>query len=254
MCHNARCLRRDRARGRGMVDRLGRGGVRRERAGKDEGITSHLIAANFSGSDRVRKQGPQEQMKRWLASLVLLVAACGARAYEVENGEWHGFKVTADNLVWIATPDHRKIQVTNIPFVAKVEGGGFYSIPPIEPIRCTWDPSHTWLGIFITVRQVTEAYVFNLKTETLISRWKCDYSRYPAWFGEPQWFTHTRPIRWSGNRLFCDSLVRFKSGGERHLPEVATIHDDWVECEVLDNEDQGETHIARRLTGAWRNK
>jgi hypothetical protein len=97
--------------------------------------------------------------------------------------------------------------------------------PPVEPILCTWDPAHTWLGIFITVKQITEIHFFDLRTRSLLQP-DSKAPKYPDWFGKPQLFTHTKPVKWDGNKLLLDSVVKFRDGSTRHLPEKRIINGD----------------------------
>jgi len=158
---------------------------------------------------------------KYLPLLCLVIAFFSdAKAYEVENARQQGFVVNADDYVYITTPDNKRIQVTQIPFV-----GDDYSIPPVEPILCTWDPSQTWLGIFITVKQTTEIHLFNLKTRTMLTA-ETDWSSYPDWFGKPQIFAHTKPVKWNGNKLLADTLVKFRDGTTRRLPETLIVNGD----------------------------
>jgi hypothetical protein len=168
-------------------------------------------------------------MKALVLLLIVISTFFNAKAYEVENGKQQGFTVSADNLVYITTPTNEKIQVTKVPFVGE-ENGYHYSIPPVEPILCMWDPSHTWLGIFITVsqttkRQTTEIDLFNLRTKLLLTA-ETDRSKYPAWFAKPQWSVTDKPVRWSGNKLFVDTLVKFRDESTRHLSKTIVINGD----------------------------
>ena len=160
---------------------------------------------------------------KWLVLLFVVASvSLSARAYEVQNGKQQGYDVVADNFVYIITPDKQKIQVTTIPFV-----GNDYQIPPVEPILCTWDPDRKWLGIFITVKQITEIHFFNLKTNSMLHPLPVDWSQYPKWFGaKRQLFTHTKPVKWTGNKLVLDTLVKFRDGTEKHLTEFIVINDD----------------------------
>jgi len=152
--------------------------------------------------------------------LIAIGSLLNAGAYEVENGKQQGFTVSADNFVYITTSTGEKIQVTQITFVTPE-----YSIPPVEPILCTWDPSHTWLGIFITVKQITEIHLFNLQTNSLL---KADptFYKYPDSFNKSQSFAHTKPLKWSGNKLFADTYVKFRDGDTKHFPVTIIINGD----------------------------
>jgi len=165
----------------------------------------------------------KRMITKWLALPLVALSVCfSAKAYEVQNGKQHGYSVIADNFVYIITPGNQKIQVTTIPFVE-----ANYSMPPVEPILCTWDPSGQWLGIFITVKQITEIHLFNLKANSMLHSLPVDWTKYPKWFSEKkQLFTHTKPMKWDGNKLILDSLVRFRDGTENHLTEFIVINGD----------------------------
>lgn len=163
-------------------------------------------------------------MKRrdFVAAVVLTGAIFGAiaRGYEVSNSENQGFKVTAEDYVYITTPDGQKLQITDNPFV-----GDGYSLPPIGPVICSWAPNRKWVGIFIFADKGTAIYVFDLTRKKLLMAQR-DWKQYPSWFGQPQLFDQDKPVSWSGNKLSVDSLIKFRNGTARHLPQEVVVDGD----------------------------
>jgi hypothetical protein len=152
--------------------------------------------------------------------LILIAMIRQAAAYDVEDSKSGGFSVSASKFVYIKAPDGTMFQVTKFPFV-----GDGYSLPPRGPIICAWDPTHTWLCIFVTADKMTEVHLFNLKQRAFATV-NFNWTKYPDWFQEKdQLLEEVRPVRWDGNKLFIDTVVKFQDGGSKHLPGVLTIND-----------------------------
>jgi len=160
-------------------------------------------------------------MKKIILTLTLIVTGFAmdsiVQAYEVLNGNNWGFKVTAGNYVYVSTPDGKKIQITDGPFI-----GDGYSLPPIGPIICSWAPSRKWVAIFVTADKETGIFVFDLQKESLLEA-KRTWSQYPSWFAKPQLSGRDKPVEWEGNKLLIDSSVKFKDGSTRRFSQEAVV-------------------------------
>ena len=157
-------------------------------------------------------------------------------AYDVRDALSNGYVVTVEDGVdvrdggkvadvWIRMPDHQGIQVTGTNYTCNFAGEG-YNFDPNTPIFCSWDPTHTWLVIFIPQDKATSSKVFNLKTHQFLQPTETDLSKYPDW-----WFDgidRSYPRMWDGNKLMVDSVVKPIDGNGkiRSLREVLTINDD----------------------------
>jgi len=139
---------------------------------------------------------------------------------KVLHASSNGYMVTADNFVWIHTPNKKEIRVTNIGFVGKC-----WNLPPKTPILCSWDPSQTWLGILIPNDKGTEIEIFSLKTNQLLAA-KRDWSQYPEWYRSPQKYQETTPTHWNGNSLNLNTVVYLKDGEKRSLAEKVVVTGD----------------------------
>ena len=162
---------------------------------------------------------------RWSRASALfgLLHLCGvlniSASIEVQNPIHAGFTVTADE---------EKVQV-------KVSSGSTTTISDETypggahpgPIVCSWDPSGTWVAVFIPDKQATEIHVYDLKKGKQLQQRATSLSTYPDWY-ENAHAAYDEPTTWNGGSLGILTRVTLRPTGEvKELWQSLTIAGDF---------------------------
>jgi hypothetical protein len=158
---------------------------------------------------------------RWprdYAFLGLLLFSGGmsvSASVEVQNPTHDGFTVTADEEnVQIKAPAGSATTISGEAYPGGAHPG---------PIVCNWDPSDTWVAVFIPDKQATEIHVYDLKKGKQLQQKATPLSEYPDWY-ENAHAAYDEPTSWKGSTLGILTRVTLRPTGEvRELPQSLTI-------------------------------
>jgi hypothetical protein len=134
---------------------------------------------------------------------------------EVQNPTHAGFTVTADEEnVQIKSP----LGITTTISDETYPGGAHPGL-----IVCSWDPSGTWVAVFIPDKQATEIHVYELKKGKQLQQKATPLSAYPDWY-ENAHAAYDEPTTWKGGTLGILTRVTLGPTGQvRELPQSLTI-------------------------------
>jgi hypothetical protein len=160
-------------------------------------------------------------MKRWILVGILLLGSVWqlSASVEVQNPTHAGFTVTADEeKVQIKSPSGCTTMISDETYP-----GGFHP----GPIVCSWDPTGSWVAVFIPDKRSTEIHVYDLKEGKQLQQKDTYFSGYPDWY-ENAHATYDEPTRWKGCTLGILTRVTLRPTGEvRELALTLTIAGDF---------------------------
>jgi hypothetical protein len=138
---------------------------------------------------------------------------------EVQNPTHAGFTVTADEeKVQITPPSGNATTISDETYPGGAHPG---------PIVCSWDPSDTWVAVFLPDKQATKIHVYDLKRGKQLQQRPTPLSAYPDWY-ENAHAAYDEPTSWKGSTLGILTRVTLRPTGEvRELHQSLTIAGDF---------------------------
>lgn len=163
-------------------------------------------------------------MKTLLLLLFLASVSC-VHAYDVVDGARGGYVITATKALTIATPSGEVVQLSPEPFISND-----WEMPPTAPIVCSWDPTGTWVAVFMQQARMDSVFVFNLKTNTALVQNDGPDVVFPEWYNAHGvvYSTVDTPGTWNGNSLTVNTRVLWRDASvpAREMPQVLTVAED----------------------------
>ena len=115
-------------------------------------------------------------IKKFFLLVVLFLSGTShlSASVEVQNPIHAGFSITADKeKVQIKAPSGSTTTISDETYPGGAHPG---------PIVCNWDPSDTWVAVFIPDKQATEIHVYDLKRGKQLQLKATPLSDYPDWY------------------------------------------------------------------------
>ena len=140
-------------------------------------------------------------------------------AVEIKYPAHSGFTVMADEeRVQIKAPSGSTTTISDETYPGGAHPG---------PIVCSWNPTGTWVAVFIPDKQATEIHVYDLKQGKQIQRKDTPISSYPDWYQNAH-AAYDEPTRWKGDTLGIMTRATLRPTGQvRELIQSLTISGDF---------------------------
>jgi hypothetical protein len=157
----------------------------------------------------------------------------------VSNGKQGGYKISdSKNAISLTTPENKVIQISE-PFIT-----GKTNWKPTETILCTWSPNGKWVAIFAPHPRITEIFLVDLQTETIIPRYFPSDTETGAGVNSNPWKNNTysqrdTPGTWDGDQLSIYSSFMLNGGGTEVTEQILTINTPKKTGEVLNGTKEG---------------
>ena len=160
-------------------------------------------------------------IKKFFLLVVLFLSGTShlSASVEVQNPIHAGFSITADKeKVQIKAPSGSTTTISDETYPGGAHPG---------PIVCSWDPSDTWVAVFIPDKQATEIHVYDLKQGKQLQHQDTPFSSYPGWY-QNAYAAYDEPTTWKDGALGILTRVTLRPTGEvRELHQSLTIAGDF---------------------------
>ena len=132
------------------------------------------------------------------------------------DGLKYGFTIDATDKGLGITPPGGAKTIVSEPFLSKD-----VNTAPEGLIECSWDPTGTWVAIFIPQRRFTDLIVYDLKA---CKKLKQSFAGvvYPKWYGGV-YATTDSPKNWDGATLKVGTVVKLRDSTTKSMPQTLTI-------------------------------